>query len=256
MENSKIEWTTHTFNPWMGCQHVSPGCDHCYAETMMDHRYGRVEWGPHGERTRTSIANWKRPLSWAKQARQNTDRPRVFCASLADVWDNKVPAHWRSDLFKLINMTPELDWLLLTKRPENIRKLMPPAIDGLPHWPWPNVWLGTTCEDQEHYNRRWPILSDIPAPIHFISYEPALGPLTLASSAELPDWIICGGESGKDARMMETEWARQLLDECRELNVAFFMKQMTKKRHIPDHLLVRQFPIARMSKLKLETVKR
>ena len=91
-----------------------------------------------------------------------------------------MPSHWRSDLFRLINSTPELDWLLLTKRPENIRKMLPFAIEGLPEWPWPNVWLGTTCEDQEHYDHRWPILRRIPAAIHFISYEPALGPLTLA----------------------------------------------------------------------------
>ncbi len=88
-ENSKIEWTTHTFNPWIGCQKVSPGCDHCYAEALMDTRWGKVKWGPHGERKRTSEANWKQPLRWAKAA--NGTRPRVFCASLADVFDNQVP---------------------------------------------------------------------------------------------------------------------------------------------------------------------
>ena len=242
MEYSNIEWTTHTFNPWIGCQHVSPGCDHCYAETMMDSRYHRVEWGPHGTRKRTTDQYWKQPLRWAKDARQSRQRPRVFCASLADVWDNKVPSYWRSDLFRLINSTPELDWLLLTKRPQNIRKMLPLTIEGLPEWPWPNVWLGTTCEDQEHYDHRWPILWGIPAAIHFISYEPALGPLSLGPSPYLPDWIICGGESGKDARTMEPSWAGNLLDECRELRVAFFMKQMTQKKPIPDHLLIREFP--------------
>ena len=247
MENSNIEWTTHTFNPWIGCQEASPGCDNCYAKEMMDHRYHRVEWGPHGERKRTSEQNWKLPLRWAKKARLNGQRPRVFCASLADVWDNKVPSLWRSDLFRLIDSTPELDWLLLTKRPENIRKMLPLAIEGLPEWPWPNVWLGTTCEDQEHYDHRWPILRQIPAAIHFISYEPALGPLTLGSSPCLPDWIICGGESGSGARTMARWWAENLLDECRSSNVAFFMKQMTQKKPIPSHLLVRQFPIAALS---------
>jgi protein gp37 len=116
-ENSKIEWCDHTFNPWIGCQKVSPGCDHCYAEAMMDKRYGRVQWGPHGERKRTSEDNWKKPLAWAKRA--NGHRPRVFCASLADWLDNRVPLQWRSDLGRLIEATPELDWLLLTKRPEN-----------------------------------------------------------------------------------------------------------------------------------------
>jgi protein gp37 len=248
MEYSNIEWTTHTFNPWIGCQHVSPGCEHCYAELMMDHRYHRVEWGPHGERKRTGDQYWKQPIRWAKEARQKGHRPRVFCASLADVWDNQVPSRWLSDLFRLINSAPELDWLLLTKRPENIRKRMLSAFPtgGLFEWPLENLWLGTTCEDQEHYDHRWPILRRIPAAIHFISYEPALGPLTLGSSPDLPDWIICGGESGKDARLMDPGWAADLLDECRSSNVASFMKQMTQKKTIPNHLLVRQFPIAQI----------
>src|ERR1700724_722421 len=105
-ENSKIEWCDHTFNPWMGCQKVSPGCDHCYAEAMMDTRYGRVQWGPHGERVRTSQQNWKKPIQWNAQAhtfrKENGHRPRVFCASLADVFDNQVDASWRDDLFALI----------------------------------------------------------------------------------------------------------------------------------------------------------
>ncbi|HEX4407378.1 MAG TPA: DUF5131 family protein [Xanthobacteraceae bacterium] len=242
MENSKIQWTDHTFNPWIGCQHVSPGCDHCYAESMMDRRYGKVEWGPGGQRKRTSEQNWKLPLRWAKAAKRYGIRPRVFCASLADVWDNQVPSQWRSDLFVLISATPELDWLLLTKRPENIRKMLPGATAGLLEWPWSNVWLGATCETQECYDHRWPILRRIPAAVHFISYEPALGPLTLQSSPKLPDWIICGGESGSDARTMARWWAENLLDECRDSKVPFFMKQMTKKAPIPAHLLVRQYP--------------
>ena len=153
MENSKIEWTTHTFNPWIGCQHVSPGCGGgengapCYAETLMDTRYHKVQWGPHGERRRTSAENWKKPLRWAKAERGSGERPRVFCASLADWLDNKAPREWRVDLAALIAATPELDWLLLTKRIENYRRLAP----------WketpPNVWLGVTAENQEYYDR-------------------------------------------------------------------------------------------------------
>jgi protein gp37 len=175
MENSNIEWCDHTFNPWMGCQKVSPGCDHCYAEAMMDTRYGRVQWGPHGERVRTSQNNWRMPLRWAKKA--NGDRPRVFCASLADWLDNRAPREWRSDLGRVIEATPELDWLLLTKRPENLEKLAPWHLDEIPS----NVWLGVTCEDQAHYERRWAIFSRqrIRATTKFVSYEPALGPLTL-----------------------------------------------------------------------------
>jgi protein gp37 len=233
-EVTKIEWTDHTFNPWIGCTKVSPGCDHCYAEAMMDQRYRRVQWGPHGERSRTSEGNWRQPLKWARQAIDR--RPRVFCASLADVFDNQVPKEWLSDLWRLIGQTPALDWLLLTKRPQNIRKMLPSG------WPWSHVWLGTTTEDQDRYDLRWPVLSQIPAAIHFISYEPALAPLQLYGSP-LPDWVICGGESGaQQARMMEPAWARSMRDQCRELGVAFFMKQMTKKAPIPKDLTIRQWP--------------
>lgn len=242
-ENSKIEWTDHTFNPWIGCQKVSPGCDHCYAEAMMDHRYGKVQWGPHGERKRTSAANWRKPLQWARAARDTGRRPRVFCASLADVFDNQVPAAWRIDLWSLIRHTPELDWLLLTKRPENIAAMMPKHPSGT-NWHFPNVWLGTTAEDQAHYDRRWPILSRIPNALAFISYEPALGPLRdiYATAGQAPDWIICGGESGSAARAMDPEWARDLRDECAERGIPFFMKQMTGKKPIPDDLLIREIP--------------
>lgn len=240
-ENSKIEWCHHTFNPWIGCQKVSPGCDNCYAEALMDTRYRKVDWGPHGERKRTSVANWKLPLRWAKAT--NGTRPRVFCASLADWLDNKVPRAWRDELADLIGDTPELDWLLLTKRPENFDRLSPWGPNSrLPR----NVWLGVTCEDQAHYDRRWPILSRIPAVVRFVSYEPALGPLRMSGGLSPnwvgPDWIICGGESGANARYMEPAWATSLRLDCEDAGVAFFMKQMTKKAPIPRALLVRQFP--------------
>jgi protein gp37 len=151
-----------------------------------------------------------------------------------------VPEAWRTDLFKQIRETPNLDWQLLTKRPQNISKMLPPDWGN----GYPNVWLGTTTEDQEHYEQRWPILARIPAVVRFVSYEPALGPLTLApSNGLLPDWIICGGESGCGARMMDAAWARHLRDQCRDLGLPFFMKQMTGKEPIPADLLVRQFPV-------------
>jgi protein gp37 len=231
--NSAIEWTTHTFNPWIGCQKVSPGCDHCYAEAMMDHRYHRVEWGPHGERQRTSSDYWRQPLRWAKKA--NGTRPRVFCASLADWLDNQVPQQWRSELAALIAATGELDWLLLTKRIELFDRLAPWSRHAVPE----NVWIGVTCESQEYFDRRYPLLHDIKG-IRFISYEPALGPLTLGQAR--PNWIICGGESGPGARLMQPQWARCLRDECRGAGVAFFLKQMTGKAPIPADLMVRQFP--------------
>lgn len=202
----------------------------------MDTRWGKVQWGPHGERKRTSEANWKLPLRWAKAA--NGKRPRVFCASLADVFDNQVPLEWRGDLFDLIAATPELNWLLLTKRPQNLTRMFPTG------W-WGNVWLGTTCEDQERYLERWSILSGMRnVPVRFISYEPALGRLAIRAADCRPDWIICGGESGHGARHMHPDWARYVRDDCQKFGVAFFMKQMTGKTAIPDDLLIREFPSA------------
>jgi protein gp37 len=247
MENSPIEWTHHTFNPWVGCQEVSPGCgrgfgpDHgtfCYAREQQDHRYHRVSWGPHGQRIRTTKEYWRGPKRWAKEAAAAGERRRVFCASLADWLDNMAPQEWRDDLANLIRETPELDWLMLTKRIENYKKLAP--------WPWkeppPNVWLGVTAENQEYYDRRWNILRTLPATRRFISYEPAMGPLTRLGPP-YPDWLICGGQSGgRDAIIMPPEWARDCRDLCASAGVAFFMKQMTNKGPIPDDLLIRQFP--------------
>lgn len=248
-ENSKIEWTDHTFNPWIGCQKVSPGCDRCYAESLAK-RYGWVEWGQRktefiapsvGGRKRTAAANWRKPQQWAKASRGTSKRPRVFCASLADVFDNQVPPEWRADLIDLIDATPELDWLLLTKRPENAGKMLAQFGER------PNVWLGTTCEDQERYDIRWPILRAVPAAIHFISYEPAIGPLRLHNDPDQPDWLICGGESGPGARMMQHDWAAAIKDDCERAGVYFFMKQMTAKKPIPDHLMLREFPASAIS---------
>ena len=174
MENINI--ATRTFNPWIGYQHVSPGCDIYYAESMMDHRFHRVEWGPHGRESGRVNNIGSSRLRWAKDARHKGHRPRVYCASWRRV-GQKVPSRWLSDLLKLINSTPELDWLLLTSGLKTFARCCRLATEGLPEWPWPNVWLGTTCEDQEHYGHRWPFLRRIPAAVRFISYEPALGAL-------------------------------------------------------------------------------
>lgn len=204
----------------------------------MDKRYHKVEWGPHGARKRTSEANWKQPLRWARAARASGRRPKVFCSSLADVFDNQVPPEWRVDLFHLIIETPELDWLILTKRPENISKLSPWVYRQIP----PNIWLGTTCENQAAYDRRWPILREIPASIRFISYEPALGDLWLPGGDVQPDWLICGGESGSGYREMPPEWAIHAAIQCESLGIAFFMKQMAGRKLIPADLMIREFP--------------
>lgn len=238
-DTTKIEWCDATFNPWIGCQKVSPGCDHCYAETLMDKRYHKVEWGPHGERKRTSAANWRKPRQWAKAAHGINRRPRVFCASLADVFDNQVPTEWRTDLFDMIAATPELDWLLLTKRPQNFPRMFPTG-------QWPNIWLGITAEDQERYDERWcHLYRMMNVPVRFISHEPAIGCLWNFRTEQFsaaPDWVIVGGESGRDARMMNPDWARTTRNHCAAFGIAFFMKQMARKAPIPPDLMVRQFP--------------
>jgi protein gp37 len=256
-EKTEISWADSTFNPVIGCQKVSAGCDRCYAETLMDTRYKRVAWGQRktddaapsvGTRVRTSAANWRQPVRWNARAAEfkaeHGHRQRVFCASLSDVFDNQWEPAWRADLFNLIKATPELDWLLLTKRPENIIKMLNDVIgyNGWGYWPWPNVWLGTTCEDQDAFDHRWPIMLEIPARVRFVSYEPAIGPLTMEGHAVKPDWVICGGESGPGHRDMPAIWAENVMEECEAYAVAFYMKQMAGRRPIPEDLLVRQFP--------------
>lgn len=241
MENSKIEWATHTFNPWIGCQRVSSGCDQCYAE-LIARRFGHAEWGPFAERKRTKPGNWKKPYTWQRKARANPgDRPRVFCASLADVFENRIEAQWRADLFQVIRETPALDWLLLTKRPQLMSALLPPDWGA----GYENVWLGTTVENQEEAERRIPHLTAVPAVVRFLSAEPLLGPIDPNLTGI--DWVIAGGESGWGRRPMDPGWVRALRDQCAATGTAFFMKQMDKVIPIPPDLMVRQFPVPRAS---------
>lgn len=183
-ENSKIEWCDHTFNPWEGCQKVGPGCDHCYAEAR-NARFGggaAINWGPGAPRRRTSTTNWRKPLAWNARHDEffaaHGRRQRVFCASLADVFDNEVPTHWRQELMSLIARTPNLDWLLLTKRIGNVRAMLDaPGMQkgGLPE----NVWLGATIVNQEEADRDIPKLLAVPARVRFLSMEPLLGPVDI-----------------------------------------------------------------------------
>ncbi len=226
-ENSKIEWTEHTWNPWVGCTKVSAACDHCYAETWAKRTGQETLWA--GDRRRTSEANWRQPLRWNKRAKAEGVHPRVFVASLADVFDNQVPDHWRADMWTMIDSTRELTWLLLTKRPQNILKRLPPTWgEG-----WPHVWLGTTAEDERAYRNRWHFLAAVPATRRFLSYEPALGPIgDLALGADnSPDWVIAGGESGPRARPPEPAWFREARDQCANMGVPFLFKQWGEWAH-------------------------
>ncbi|WP_257827214.1 phage Gp37/Gp68 family protein [Burkholderia glumae] len=190
-ENSKIEWTDHTFNPWVGCTKVSPGCDNCYAEAMMDTRLRRVTWGAGQLRSRTSAANWREPVRWNAQHQQffavHGRRQRVFCASLADVFDNAVPAIWRRDLGALIESTPNLDWLLLTKR---IGNAAPMLVNMFPAGTPDHVWLGATVVNQAEADRDVPKLLATPASVRFLSIEPMLGPIEISRWLD-PTGIHC-----------------------------------------------------------------
>ncbi|MFT4175032.1 MAG: phage Gp37/Gp68 family protein [Luteolibacter sp.] len=308
-ENSSIEWCDHTFNPWTGCAKVSPGCAHCYAESFSKRAPKTIGgWGKGVPRLRTSENNWRNPLKWNRNVvtrnfqeihlkdgrviRDYADkiakmgilmedivmagpvRPRVFCASMADWLDDEVPIQWLADLLQLICQTPNLDWLLLTKRPENwLERVMFQILEtdrrfadfeGFPEWlydwkygnPPPNVWIGTSVENQAMAERRIPNLLNIPAKVRFLSCEPLLGsvdlramkfqdhhplfranPLTgahlrdgLNESIAYPNaqkihWVICGGESGHGARPMRPDWARSLRDQCQAAGVPFLFKQ-------------------------------
>lgn len=245
-ENSKIEWCDSTFNPWIGCQRVSPGCLRCYAETL-DHRWGGDHWGPKAERRRTSANYWKQPLLWNEKAKKSGQPFRVFCASLADVFeDRKDLTPIREELWDLIIATPYLTWLLLTKRPENIQKMWP--------WGWQvpdNIWIGTTAEDQKRLEERTEHLSQLVG-TRFLSCEPLLESLTLGvdcnDGSGFVEWIIAGAESGHGARPMKLEWVRSLRDQARDTGAAFFMKQLCHNGKklayevFPADLQIRQFP--------------
>lgn len=269
-ENSKIEWTDHTFNAWWGCDPVSPACANCYAQAWA-HRLGMDNlW--QGDRRFFGDTHWLEPFKWALKA--NGTRPRVFTNSMADVFDNhEMVAAARVRLWQLIRDTPALDWLLLTKRIGNASRMLPADWGN----GYPNVWLGITVVNQEEADRDIPKLLRVPAAVRFLSCEPLLEMISLDSDwlvgeyfthvetcaddlcalngdyhscvgqvVQQPcvDWVIVGGESGGNAREMNPDWARYLREQCRDTGAAFFMKQMTKKIEIPDDLSVREFPHA------------
>lgn len=270
-ETTAIQWTDHTWNPWIGCSKVHTGCLNCYAEADMDKRRGRARWGIHGTRSRTSEAYWKQPIKWNKDAEAAGVRRRVFCSSLADVFED-----WganpivdsrgdvivgpnglqritmndiRHELFELIDKTPWLDWQLLTKRPENIRKMWwGHTVTGFMPCYRENVWLGTSISDQETADKAIPELlkcRDL-SPVLFLSAEPLVGPIDLqrgiqsadgfvtqadgspkhvADGANSINWVIVGGESGPGARQCNIEWIDDIKEQCRNAGVSCFVKQ-------------------------------
>ena len=275
-KDSKISWTTDTWNPWIGCHKVSPGCKHCYAETLVM-RMGRV----FSIVRRAAPATFNAPLKWQRSLLSelprlrpdDVDGPRysnsdassdpplpeyVFTCSLSDFFHEDAD-QWRDEAWEIIRRTPHLTYQILTKRPERIAEHLPktcfrcgtpspgddPADDAEVYchhfWrPWPNIWLGTSVENQVYAEKRISQLVNVPAVVHFLSCEPLLGPIdfgtrritytdktTITLSGFLSDieWVIVGGESGKDFREMNLDWARSIRDQCRAASVPFFYKQ-------------------------------
>lgn len=239
-EKSKITWTDNTFNPWIGCSSVSPGCKFCYAEVFAG-RYMHIRWGNH-PRHITADSTWAKPLAWQRKAVREKRRIRVFCASLADVFENNPQVEaTRARLWKLIEQTPDLDWLLLTKRPINWLLMFPPHWMHEGNFP-KNIWLGTSVCTQKEYDNNIKFLKHFKekhsVSVTFISFEPLLSKIEVA--AGLADWNIIGGESGfkKDARPMELQWVKSIMDAARATGKLVFFKQfgtqLVKKLKLKD----------------------
>jgi protein gp37 len=254
---TSIEWTDATFNAWIGCTKISPACDNCYAELNMAAKFLKVKWGAGEPRHRTSVATWENPIKWNNEIQKDfeeyekfqaewefTDgsmerlgfiepsRKKVFCNSLSDVFDNEVPQQWRNDLWALIEATPYLDWQLVTKRIGNARTILPPhwIKNGLPH----NVWLIISVCNQEECDRDVPKLLEFNCAVRGLSIEPLLAPidLRLRFLEDGINWVIVGGESGKNARPMSPDWVRSIRDQCVAAGVALFFKQWGEWLHI------------------------
>lgn len=222
-EHTGILWTDHSFNGWWGCTRVSPGCENCYAETF-DKRVGGDHWGPGKMRRVFGEKHWNEPLKWNRKAQADGVIRKMFCFSMADIFDEEAPAGERDRFWELCRATPFLIKQLLTKRVTGYRKYMPhDLVDN------PMVWCGFTAEDQRRFDERWPEMVRLAPRIPWVSYEPALGPLTYRGYLNVPRWTVCGGESGNGFRPMHLEWAENLRDECRERGVEFFMKQMSAR---------------------------
>ena len=238
-EQTAISWADATFNPWIGCTKVSPACDYCYAARDNDRRKWVSGWGAGVPRRRTKT--WGDPKRWNRKAEATGYRPRVFCASLADVADKEVDPAWRVDLWQLLRETPYLRWMLVTKRIGNLEKMVPDD------WPFPHVGVISTIVTQAEWDRDWPKLKRMPAPWRGISMEPLLGEISIGS--ERPDWIITGGESGPVCRITRPEWVASLRDQCSANGIAFHHKQWGGIRPeangcLLDGVEYKQFPAA------------
>lgn len=228
MNKTKISWTDSTWNPWMGCHKVSAGCKYCYMFREQK------SYGNDPNVVRRSKTKFSEPLKW-KDAR------RVFTCSWSD-WFIEEADTWRNEAWDIIKRTPHLTYQILTKRPQNIAARLPQDWgDG-----YPNVWLGTSTENQDTADERIPMLLQVPAVVRFLSCEPLLGKIDLwqwLGGAREPigsfwngegsgvAWVIVGGESGPNFRPMNLDWARSIRDQCVKASVPFFFKQEAAYRN-------------------------
>jgi len=244
-ERTGIEWADATWNPWMGCKKVSPGCKNCYMFRDMTF-YGRDP----NIVVKASEASFRNPLKWAKNGKLKTGA-RIFTCSWSDWFIDKAD-EWREDAWRIIKLTPQFNYLILTKRPERIADHLPPD------WGkgYKNVWLLVSAENQQTLEERLEFLLDIPAAIRGVSAEPLLGPITFwryfpQGTCKRPvctqytrlnskyengiHWVITGGESDKKSpRLTDPEWVRAIRDECIKAHVAFFHKQHGGTKKIDD----------------------
>lgn len=244
---TKIEWTWrhveqadgslvaipgYSYNTWWGCLKVSEECRYCYALDIARFYAKEMKlWGPAANTSRRLFGekHWKEPLTWNRKAEMQGHRRSVFCSSMADVFEDHPQVEGeRLKLWALIEQTPWLNWLLLTKRPENVLKMAPWPVSSL----WPdNVWIGTSTGLQKRAEQRLPSLLEIPAYVRFVSCEPMLEQVDFTPWLSGLQWVICGGESGVHARSFNPDWARSLRDQCQEHHVAFFFKQHGGRYH-------------------------
>lgn len=250
-KNSAIGWTDHTFNPWHGCQKVDEECLNCYAESFSK-RVGRDIWGPpaHTSRLFFGDEHWAEPITWDAEAAEAGERRRVFCASMADVFEDHPDVEWpRMRLLLLVEATRHLDWLLLTKRPENVMSVVRTMVPDAWCRAWPaHVWVGTSVGSQQSTEKRIPPLLAVPAPIRFLSCEPLIGPIDLSPWLARIAWVILGGETGPRHRPMDLAWLEGIVEQCRAAGVPVFVKQDSgqwpgRQGRIPDALwALKQFP--------------
>ncbi len=244
--DTKIQWTWryitmpdgsmltipgHSFNGWWGCLKVSEECHRCYALDIAHHYIKEPLWGPASTTKRRLFGekHWREPLLWDRKAKLQGHRRSVFCASMSDVFEEHLMLdNERMKLWELIGRTPWLNWLLLTKRPENVLKMVPWSMTS--QWP-NNVWVGTSIGLQQRAEERIPYLLEIPAVVKFLSCEPLIGPVDLSPWLQFLQWVICGGESGAHARPLNLDWARSLRDQCIAARVPYFFKQVGGRYH-------------------------